>query len=181
MGVNTSRVPGRRRLQFETFQDVLAEAERLSCGDVRTLGNWTKGQIFQHLAESMHASVDGFPARASLPSRLAIHVTGRRRFLVGPMPPGTKLTGKSAAALAPGPTSPEEGLAALRRAVYRLRAETDRAEHPLLGRLTADEWEQFHLRHAELHMSFLLPMIDTVGSAQATGYRDRQVDGSLAS
>ena len=28
-------------------------------------------------------------------------------------------------------------------------------EHPVLGHLTREEWTQFHLRHAELHMSFV--------------------------
>jgi hypothetical protein len=29
--------------------------------------------------------------------------------------------------------------------------------YPVFGKLTPEEWHQFHLRHAELHMSFVLP------------------------
>jgi hypothetical protein len=28
--------------------------------------------------------------------------------------------------------------------------------HPLLGAMTRDEWREFHLRHAELHLSFFV-------------------------
>jgi hypothetical protein len=28
------------------------------------------------------------------------------------------------------------------------------ARHPVLGKLTHDQWKQIHLRHAELHLSF---------------------------
>jgi hypothetical protein len=36
------------------------------------------------------------------------------------------------------------------------------AEHPLFGWFTPEQWEQYHLRHAELHLSFLLPLADTL-------------------
>ena len=43
------------------------------------------------------------------------------------------------------------------QAVARWKKETKRAPSPLLGALTDQEAEQLQLRHAELHMSFLLP------------------------
>lgn len=57
----------------------------------------------------------------------------------------------------PGETSIDEGLGALRAAVARYKQETKRSPHPALGKLTPGEWIQFHLRHAELHMSFATP------------------------
>jgi hypothetical protein len=35
------------------------------------------------------------------------------------------------------------------------------ARHPVLGKLTHEEWTQLHLRHAELHLSFAVPVSDT--------------------
>ena len=32
-----------------------------------------------------------------------------------------------------------------------------RAKHPMLGDLTKEEWNKVHLKHASLHMSFLVP------------------------
>ncbi|REJ86679.1 MAG: DUF1569 domain-containing protein [Planctomycetota bacterium] len=45
----------------------------------------------------------------------------------------------------------------LKAAIARCGEETRRADHPVFGRLTLDEWEQFGLRHAEMHMSFVHP------------------------
>lgn len=46
-------------------------------------------------------------------------------------------------------------LSELHKAIERLKQETPQALNPGLGRLTVDEWNAFHLRHAELHMSFV--------------------------
>ncbi|MBX9787841.1 MAG: DUF1569 domain-containing protein [Pirellulales bacterium] len=35
--------------------------------------------------------------------------------------------------------------------------ETRRVPHPVIGRLSVDQWNRFHLRHAELHLSFFVP------------------------
>ena len=162
MNVDTSQVKDRREVRYESYQDLLAEAEQLLAGDVRTLGNWSLGQVLKHLAETMHASIDGAPYRAGLLRRATGPWLLRDKFLNRGMSPGFRLPRSAGESLVPGPTSGEEGLAALRRAIYRLRAETDRTAHPLIGRLSAEEWDRCHLRHAELHMSFLLPLYDTM-------------------
>ena len=50
----------------------------------------------------------------------------------------------------------EQALDNLRAAVKRLQTEEQRATHPIL-RLTEAEKDEFQLRHAELHMSFVVP------------------------
>ncbi|MEO2016518.1 MAG: DUF1569 domain-containing protein [Fuerstiella sp.] len=55
----------------------------------------------------------------------------------------------------PEAVSVEDGLSAMRNAVARQKEDAARALHPGFGRLTRDDWDDFHLRHAELHMSFL--------------------------
>ena len=62
-----------------------------------------------------------------------------------------------AKALAPAPTSTEEGLADLHAAVARLKRESHRAKHPMFGDLSKEQWDKVHLKHANLHMSFLIP------------------------
>ena len=74
-----------------------------------------------------------------------------RRFLTKGLPAGFKAPAK----FLPDATSVDDGLTALKKAVARLHEDTTRALHPGFGSLTLDEWTQFHLRHAELHMSFL--------------------------
>ena len=47
-----SSTPERRELSFASLNDVVAEAERLASGEVRTTGNHSFGQILEHLART---------------------------------------------------------------------------------------------------------------------------------
>ena len=156
--VDTRRVDGRRLLSFQSYDEMLAEAEHLAGVETRSLGNWSLGQALKHLALSMHLDVDGSPFDAHPIIRLVARVLYRHRLIHVGMPPGFRLPPAMAEQLVPGPTSIEEGLHALREAVERLRHESPRAAHPLFGRMTAQEWEMFHLRHAELHLSYIVPV-----------------------
>ena len=154
---NRASTLGRRQLSFRTLEDVLAEGERLSQGRVQTVGNWSLGQILDHLATWMEFSIDGVPAHIAWPLRLVLRPF-RKQILRRPMPAGFRWPADADPRLVPqGPVSDAEGLEHLRRAVARLRAGSDRAPSPLLGKLTPEEWEQLHLRHAEHHLSFVLP------------------------
>jgi Protein of unknown function (DUF1569) len=156
MSVNTAKVVGRRKLKFASYEEMLADAERVGSGSVRTLGNWSAGQIFRHLAAAYNASIDGFTITFPLPIRLMGRLF-RKRLLSTSMPAGFQLPAKGAGGLVPPPTSTEEGLSALRSAVARLRSESRRVPHPALGAMTREEWDQVHLGHASLHLSFLVP------------------------
>jgi hypothetical protein len=156
MAVNTRRVNDRRAVRYESFHELIADAEILAQSEALTLGNWSPGQIFLHLARTMNASIDGLDGKASLWSRLSARFIYGRRLLSGPMPAGMRLPADAAERLLPEPIDAEDGLAALREAVERLSFETERAPHPLLGEMSLDQWDNYHLRHAELHMSFAL-------------------------
>jgi hypothetical protein len=155
MPIDTAKVTGRRQVAYKSLQEVLADAERLSAGKTRTLGNWSPGQIFVHLAKSFDGSIDGlnmkFPWYLRMMARLM-----KGKLLKGPMPPGFKLP-EGARSVEPAPTSTEEGLAALRAAVARQEHETKRAPSPIFGPITPEEWAKIHLIHSNLHMSFLVP------------------------
>jgi Protein of unknown function (DUF1569) len=156
MAVNTAKVEGRRKLDYASLDDVLADADRLSSGPVKTLGNWSAGQIFRHLANAYNGSIDGFtmtfPWYLSLMAKLF-----KNKLVNGPMPAGFNLPGEGAKAVLPGPTSTAEGLADLHAAVARLKREPHRAKHPMFGDLDKETWDKIHLKHANLHMSFLVP------------------------
>ena len=153
MPVKTTTVTGRRSVHYETFEDLLADAEHLVANEVRMVGNWSLGQVLRHLAASFAYSIDGFPFLLPAPLRFLVRLTMKKRALARPLSPGLKLPGK-AGALIPVATEPALGCAMLRDAIRRLENETTRRPNPALGRLTADEWTQMHLRHAELHLSF---------------------------
>jgi hypothetical protein len=155
--VNTSKVSGRRELHFTKFDDIEADATRLSTRPVRQLGNWSVGQATAHLARTMKMSLDGDPARAPFPVRLFCRLI-KKRILSKGMRAGFKLPKPAADKYIAGPEiSAEQGLTELRTSIARLKTEPHRKPHPAFGALTREEWDQLHLRHAELHLSFFVP------------------------
>jgi Protein of unknown function (DUF1569) len=155
--VDTRKVRGRRSLSLGSLDALLAEAERLASGPVRTLGNWSLGQVLDHLAAWMEFSIDGVPVR--LPRLIRLVARPLRSWIVRRrMPAGFRWLEETAKRVLPQrPIDTAEGLEHLRRAISRLRTEAQRAPSPLLGRLTAEEWERFHLWHAAHHLSFIVP------------------------
>ena len=157
MPVDTAKVDGRRRLNYGSFQELLADADRLHAGPTKVLGNWSAGQIFKHLALAYNGSIDGFTMTFPWPLRTMARLL-EGKLINGRMPPGFRLPAEGAKALAPGQISDEQGLADLHAAVARLESESERANHPMFGRLTNEEWNKIHLKHASLHMSFLVSL-----------------------
>ncbi len=154
---NTTKAATRRELHFTCLDDIRADVDKLAqAKELRHLGNWSPGQVLRHLAMTMDNSIDGFPFRMPGILRFILRLTMKQRLLTKPMGAGFNLP-KRAAAMLPQPTSWEEGLAGFRHALGRLKTETLRSPSPVIGPLTADEWEQLHCRHSELHLSFLLP------------------------
>ena len=160
--IDTRRVTSRRPVRFESLEELSAEAERIAeaehAGRARALGNWSPGQNLQHLARFMTCSLDGFGKEPPLPVKLFGRVL--RLFLRGgmfqkPVPPGFKLPRGM-------PFIPAEQVGAGEGA-RELCAVIDRVQQgapfipasPLFGRLTREQWIALHLRHAELHLSFV--------------------------
>ncbi|MSQ93429.1 MAG: DUF1569 domain-containing protein [Gemmataceae bacterium] len=156
MPVDTAKVEGRRQLKFSTLDDILAELERLNQSKLRTLGNWSPGQILRHLSVPMDWCLDGAKVQAPWYVRLFGWFM-KNRFLRNPMPAGFALPEATAKYLVPEETSWEEGLRILRTSIQRLKTESQRHRSPFLGELTREQWDQLHCRHAELHLSFLIP------------------------
>ncbi len=131
-------------------------AER--AGTLRTTGNWTAGEILDHVAKTIEFSIDGFPpeVRVAWPIRMIGRVMKGRMTSGKTLPAGFKLPKESAAFLPKPGTSTADGLARLRRVLERLDAGA-RCVHPspAFGALTHDEWMRLHLGHAQLHLGFV--------------------------
>ena len=156
MTVNTKQVTGRRDVHYDSYGDLLADAERLSNTQVEMLGNWSLGQILTHIAASLDSSIDGSDFSLPGPVRWLMSMLMKNKFLTKPIPAGFKSTKQ----FVPEPTSTEEGLAAIRQAIKRQEQEASRVPHPGFGKLTNEEWDAINLRHAEMHMSFAVPKHD---------------------
>ena len=153
MSIATKKVKGRRTVRYESLDDLLADAEQMAGGDVQLLGNWSLGQILKHIAMALDSSIDGFDFSMPAPVRFVMAILMKKKYLTKSLPPGFKAPDK----FTPAETSAEEGLAALREAVDRQRREPKRVPHPGFGKFTNKEWDNFHFRHAEMHMSFVIP------------------------
>ncbi len=55
--INTKKVEGRRAVRYESLSEFLQDAERLANCEVRTVGNWSQGQIYEHLARALDISM----------------------------------------------------------------------------------------------------------------------------
>src|SRR5262249_17883222 len=140
---------------YKSLHEVVEDADRLNAGQVQAIGNWSPGQIYRHLAIAFNGSIDGLPD--SFP--WYIRTMGRllkKRILSGGMPPGLKVPPDVAKVVMPPETSTEQGLTELKAAVARLDREPRRARHPVFGEISKEEWNQIHLKHSNLHMSFLV-------------------------
>jgi len=156
--IDTAKVTGRRTLHFDSIDQIQADIESLArAKSIHTLGNWSPGQIFKHIAATMNIAVEGAPP--VMPGFMIALLSWffKRKFLTTPMKAGFKLPKKAANLLPPNPTETQDGLRALRDTIARFKDAPEYHPSPFLGKLTKEEWVQLQCRHAELHLSFLVP------------------------
>jgi hypothetical protein len=143
-----------RKVCYGSFDEVVSDAQRAVRDKAGTTGNWSLGQILQHLALANEKTIDGFGFQAPFPVRM-IGPLFKKRLLERGLTPGFQLSKKGSQALVPGETDADAALERLRHSFQRLQAETKRSPHPFLGRMSIDESNRLCLRHAELHLSFV--------------------------
>jgi hypothetical protein len=156
VAIDTRKVTGRQKLQFDNLDAMLAYAERLVHGGTKQLGNWSLGQNLQHLALIQNASIDGYPKLFPWPVRFLLRLLFKRWMLRHGFPP----SGPNVKTLTPEPIEATAALANLRAATERVKDDTKRSPNPGFGEMSLDEWNQLYLRHAELHLSYCVPSDD---------------------
>ena len=161
MAVNTRRAE-RREVRLTKLEDLRAEVERLAsaerAGTLRRTGNWSTGQVFEHLGKFMAMSLDGFPPEATPPLwvRALARAVKPRAIRGMPPPAGLKLPAEATFMLPRDVVGLEEGEELLLRQIHRVtNGERFTKPSPAFGPLTHEQWTQLHLGHARLHLSFL--------------------------
>jgi len=149
-------IPGRRRLHFDTLDEIVDDVRHLHESGYEILGQWTLGQCCDHLVAAMLIGLDGTDIRVNPLVRM-IGWLLRKRIIESGFPAGVRIEGTPAATLLPQATEDDAGVAMLEACIQRAKAEPQRHPSPLLGKLTRDEWDRLSLRHAEHHLSFLVP------------------------
>jgi hypothetical protein len=153
--------PDRRQLRFSTTDEAVAEAELLveaeKEGRLQRCGNWTLGQVLGHLATWANFAFDGYPAEVHAPFfvRWIVRMF-RGQILRKGMMAGVRVGKVPGGTVGLDLLEPEEGLRRFRAAMERLKSAAPTAANPVFGRMTHEQWIALNLRHAELHMSFLL-------------------------
>ena len=157
----TADAKQRRPLSLQSLQSlrdhlwVLQTAH--DAGRLRRLGKHDPGPIFDHLARAMARSYDGFPVVVAWWLRL-LGPWIKRRILAKPFKPGFILPLRVERVVWDDTVSFDEGLQSLRAQLDRFSdpATEPSQPHPIFGKMTPRDWEVYHARHAELHMSFLI-------------------------
>lgn len=148
----------RRSFRLRDLDDLRAEVKTLcEASHVRQTGNWTLAQALDHIACLMEGSLDGVSAKAPLWLRMMSPLFRSKALNTG-MDPGIKLTGAMEAALPPDDVSLEAARKRIENVFTRIR-DGERMTHPspVFGKMTHEDWTNFHCRHAELHLSFHHP------------------------
>ncbi|MCA9215853.1 MAG: DUF1569 domain-containing protein [Planctomycetales bacterium] len=146
----------RRPLRFQSHTDVIADVEKLISGGFETRGKWTLAQILEHLALAIDSAYTGFDFTVPLLIRVFVGPFMKKKFVYQAMPSGFNFR-KKTRLQPPADVDQEEAFAHLRRMLDRLTNEAPTQAHPLIGKLSKEEWYQLSLRHAELHLSFVHP------------------------
>ena len=107
----------RRRVHYNSFDEVLADAERAVQGKAETTGNWSLGRILEHLAIANEKSIDGFGFQAPLPVRMIAGTFLKKRLLKNGLKPGFQLSKRGAQVLVPEEINADAALDHLRRSV----------------------------------------------------------------
>ena len=146
----------RRKVEYATLEEFLADAERLVQARARTVGNWTLAQILGHLAYAIEKSIDGVPGTVPWYVRFVGRYILKPRILKHGMKPGFKLPAEAEKKAVPAADSDvSAALERLRAAIRRVQSDPTRVPHPIFGPLSVEEWNRLHRRHAEMHMSFI--------------------------
>jgi hypothetical protein len=154
--MSTTISSARREVHYMSLDELRADIDRMAETTVRTVGNWTYPQILDHLTKSLTASLDGFGFKAPWLARVLIAPLVKNSILTKGIKPGFKLP-KVGQHLYPS-TDIELAMAVenIHKALARYETEPQRIPHPFFGRLASQEYTSFHLRHCELHMSFVV-------------------------
>ncbi|MEZ6130108.1 MAG: DUF1569 domain-containing protein [Planctomycetaceae bacterium] len=150
----------RRTLTFHSLDEVVAEAERLAAGEVRTTGNHTFGQILEHLART-HDMTTGRLTAPKPPWYMRLMIPLMKPMLINdkPLKPGFRLPKDAEGFFWPsGDVDVLEALAHLKDSVAHYNTAGPMPKHPMFGRLTRQQNDQMNQAHAALHLSFVHPV-----------------------
>jgi Protein of unknown function (DUF1569) len=151
----------RRKLRFNSLDDILNDAKALLAGGAVAGGGWSPGQNVGHITTFIHGSIDGLPFTLPLSARIFGRI-GRGILLARGFPTGIKIPANVPDAIRyPEDMTLEVAIERLADAIHKANQQRMNGVSPLMGRLSHEQWVKFHCRHAELHFGFMYPSKQT--------------------
>jgi hypothetical protein len=156
---NTKKA-NRRKLWFHSCEELIQELAKIEQaereGKLVTVGNWTPGQVFSHIASWIEYGWSGYPIGAPPWFIKWILVWMGRRHIKHGMPAGVKIPGIKEGTVGQDMATFADGLSRLRHAIARLDSrEPIQFDSPAFGPMSHEDRIQLNLRHAELHLGYL--------------------------
>ncbi|MEM6799252.1 MAG: DUF1569 domain-containing protein [Planctomycetota bacterium] len=145
-----------RNLELLSFDDVIAEVERLRDGGYAAGGAWNLSQTADHLSETMRLGMDGDEPRLNWLMRkvfgAVLSLILARRWMMSGAPTIPRLTPDSLEADDP---------AKIGRLLATLAEARDFSgplpPYPLCDNMTLEKWKRLMVIHAQHHLGFLAP------------------------
>lgn len=150
----------RRIIVFHSFDEVVADAERLAAGEVRTTGQHSFGQILEHLSRT-HDLTTGRVQGPRPPWYMRLIIPFIKPMILKdqPVKPGFKLPPDAEAFFwEEGDVDVAQALAHLKDSVEYYHSHGPLPKHPMFGKMTSQQNLSLNLRHAALHLSFVHPV-----------------------
>ena len=150
-----SSTPERRELSFASLNEVVAEAERLASGEVRTTGNHSFGQILEHLART-HDMATGKLEGPPPPLFVRLLMPLIKSSLIKNVKPGYKLPPKAEAFFWPDQEfDVQAALIHLKESVEHFNSVGPLTKHPIFGKLSPEKALELNCNHCAMHLSFV--------------------------
>lgn len=145
-----------RSLTLTTYDQAIAEIDRLAGSPYQRTGKWSLGQACRHLSYFYKGSLDGFDFKLPWLLRRFMGKPLLRKILNNePLPRGARTIPKS---VPPDSVDEAAEIIEAKALLARLRdAAGPLHPSPLFGELSPEEWKGMHLRHTAEHLKLLLP------------------------
>ncbi|WP_146519875.1 DUF1569 domain-containing protein [Stieleria varia] len=143
-------------VHFRTIDELQSFVEMIREDNHETLGQWSAAQNFAHLAGAFEGSMQQLPAGYPRIVRIMLRpfrsIVTKYRF-----PPWLPIPAAIKHRLEPPVDALfDEQKSRLLDSIREFCShDSEHPPHPVLGRLTRDEWIGFHLRHSAHHLSFI--------------------------
>ncbi len=149
----------RRSLRFECLRDTVDEAKRLNETPHELAGKWDLAKQCQHLSKTLRMSLEGAPLH------LPFFIQPIARWIlfssiIKGIP--TRLPLKTLPHFLPNESADtQESIDEYEILVEKVMDPNAPLlrKHPIFGRVTCEQWRQFHTWHAAHHFSHLIPTL----------------------